>query len=114
MNIKILDAFCGAGGCSVGYKMACDKLGIDCEIVGVDVEPQKNYPYNFVQIDAIEYIQKHGAEYDFIHASPPCQAYSVTRNLYSVDAGSKPDLVSATRQALQNIGVSKMYQVRHL
>ena len=25
-----------------------------------------------------------------------------------------PDLVSATRQALQNIGESKMYQVRHL
>ena len=46
------------------------------EIVGVDIVFQPRYPFNFIQEDALEYLRNHGHEFDFIHASPPCQRYS--------------------------------------
>jgi DNA (cytosine-5)-methyltransferase 1 len=46
------------------------------EIVGVDIKPQPRYPFTFVQGDALEYIKAHGHEFDAIHASPPCQAFT--------------------------------------
>lgn len=75
---RLLDLCCKAGGASMGYFRA----GFT-QIVGVDLEPQKRYPFEFVQGDAIEYVAKHGAEFDLIHASPHCQGYSVTKTLTS-------------------------------
>ena len=57
--------------------MGYHRAGFD--VVGVDIESQKNYPFEFVQGDAIEYLLKHGGKYDAIHASPPCQAHSLTQ-----------------------------------
>ena len=63
-----LDLFCKAGGATRGYQMA------GFHMTGVDVEPQPRYVgERFVQADALEYRAKHGHEYDFVHASPPCQ-----------------------------------------
>ena len=45
-------------------------------VTGVDLSPQPNYPFAFVQSDAIQYLAEHGSEYDAIHASPPCQAFT--------------------------------------
>lgn len=70
MRPRLLDLFCGAGGCSVGYARA----GFD--VVGVDIEPQPDYPFEFVQMDALDWIRNGGMHYDAIHASPPCQAYT--------------------------------------
>ena len=96
-DMKLLDLYCCAGGGAMGYRLA----GFT-EIVGVDIHPQPRYPFTFVQGDALEYLSKHGREYDAIHASPPCQAYTV---LKSVCAGrSYPDLVAATRAKLTEIG----------
>lgn len=72
--MKLLDLFCGAGGCAVGYARA----GFT-EIVGVDIAPQPRYPFAFVQADAMEYMRTHWQEFDAIHASPPCQDYSITK-----------------------------------
>lgn len=74
--MRLLDLFCGAGGCAVGYHRA----GFD-EIVGVDIEWQPRYPFKFICADAMEYLAnvKRG-DYDMIHASPPCQGYSITRS----------------------------------
>ena len=95
--MKLLDTFCGAGGCSMGYHRA----GFD--VVGVDLHPQPHYPFEFVQGDAIEYIQAHGHEFDVIHASPPCQHYSGMQHIWD-NAKNHPDLIAETRKALQATG----------
>jgi DNA (cytosine-5)-methyltransferase 1 len=70
------------------------------EVVGVDNRHQKNYPFEFHQADAFAYLEQHGHEFDVIHASPPCQAYSVA----TPDKAKHPDLVGPVRTALQQVG----------
>lgn len=94
--LRCLDLFSGAGGAGMGYAQA------GYEVLGVDHLPQPRYPFPFVQADALEYLAgvKHG-DFDLIHASPPCQAYSVTRSIWGREY---PDLVAAVRSELQRIG----------
>lgn len=81
---KLLDLFCGAGGCSVGYHRA----GFD--VVGVDIVEQPDHPGNdlfstgfkFIRAEAISFARRHAHEYDAVHASPPCQAHSALRHLH--------------------------------
>jgi DNA (cytosine-5)-methyltransferase 1 len=51
--------------------MGYHRAGFD--VVGVDLEPQPHYPFEFVQDDALSYAIEHAHRYDAIHASPPCQ-----------------------------------------
>ena len=70
------------------------------EIVGVDNKPQPNYPFTFIQADALDYVVGHRYQFDAIHASPPCQRYSrLTRN-----RGHHPDLYAPTRELLLSSG----------
>ncbi len=86
--MRLLDLFCGAGGAAMGYSRA----GFT-EIVGVDNKPQPRYPFTFVLGDALEYVKAHGHEFDAIHASPPCQAYSSATRA----PGRHPDLYGSTQ-----------------
>jgi DNA (cytosine-5)-methyltransferase 1 len=97
---RLLDLFCGAGGAGVGYHRA----GFD--VVGVDIKPQPNYPFEFWHDDALEYLRQlcesvPSAEFSAIHASPPCQAYA---GLSSKD-GRHPDLIPPVRDLLRATGL---------
>jgi DNA (cytosine-5)-methyltransferase 1 len=73
---RLLDLFCGQGGAGWGYHLA----GFD--VTGVDIRPMPLHPpqMTFVHGDAIEYLKAHGHEYDAVHASPPCRAYTSARH----------------------------------
>ncbi len=90
MSPRLLDLYCGAGGAAMGYHRA----GFD--VLGVDINLQPRYPFEFVQGDALEYLAAHGHEYDAIHASPPCQRYSTM----TADPDRHPDLIAPTRALL--------------
>ena len=96
---RLLDLFCKAGGCTKGYQMA------GFHVTGIDIEPQHHYCGDeFIQCDAIEFIQLHGREYDAIHASPPCQGYSCLRFLPWLKNKSYPMLIDPTREELKKTG----------
>jgi DNA (cytosine-5)-methyltransferase 1 len=102
---RLLDLFCGAGGAGMGYHRA----GFD--VVGVDIRPQPRYPFAFVQFDALDALVPDGrvgsyvlADFDAIHASPPCQAYSIA-NRNNGSAHRHPALIEPVREALRASGL---------
>ena len=100
---RILDLFCKAGGAAKGYSDA------GFEVVGVDIVEQPNYPFTFVQMDAIEFLKTQDlSQFDAIHASPPCQAHSKCQHLSSArnngQYGNHQDFISETRTLLEQIG----------
>lgn len=101
---RLLDLFSGAGGAALGYSRA----GFD--VVGIDLaDHSRRYPFKFIQADAVEYLTAHGHEYDVIHASPPCQAYSVTRHSHNIQ---HPELIEPVRAAL--IASGKPYVIENV
>lgn len=63
------------------------------EVVGVDINPQPNYPFEFHQADAMTFDL---SGFDAIHASPPCQGYSTQ----TADRSKHPRLIAAIRERL--------------
>jgi DNA (cytosine-5)-methyltransferase 1 len=102
---RLLDLFSGAGGCSVGYARA------GFEVVGVDISPQPNFPFSFIQADALEalrYPSFSWGNFDAIHASPPCQAH--VKGMAAVNRAlgrdyDHADLVETTRDLLEQTGL---------
>ena len=97
--MKLLDLYCGGGGASYGYELA----GFD--VVGIDKEPQLKYKGNFIQADAIEYLKKHFNKFDVVHASPPCQKYSLASMQFRKTGKIYVDLIDITRKELQKTGL---------
>lgn len=97
-KLKLLDLYCCQGVCGYGFEQA----GFD--VTGVDIEPQPKHPSKFIQADAVEYLLSRGHEYDYIHASPPCQEHSTASMQFRILGKSYPDLIAATRAALISVG----------
>ena len=96
----LLDLFCCEGGAGEGYRRA----GFD--IVGVDNDPAvgRRYPGRFICADALEFAAEHGHEFDAIHASPPCEGYSIA-TAGNPEARAKYErLIHPTREVLMGIG----------
>lgn len=72
------------------------------EVVGVDIAPQRHYPFEFHQGDAIEFAKEHAHEFDVIHASPPCQVHSALR---AMAGPHRRDLIPQTREVLVASGL---------
>jgi DNA (cytosine-5)-methyltransferase 1 len=102
---RLLDLFAGAGGAGAGY-------ADDFDVAAVDITPQPRNPHEFFQADALEVLRILLAggtlgpyslsDFDGIHASPPCQAYTTlqkqSKRLY-------PDLVGPVRDLLRQTGL---------
>ncbi len=94
--MRILDLFCGGGGAAMGYSRA----GFD--IVGVDIEPQPDYPFEFIQGDVLQGLPS--LPFDAVHASPPCQAFTAYRRKGHGVGDTAVDLVPETRALLEEWG----------
>ncbi len=90
-RLKALDLFCCGGGASAGLVAA----GFD--VVGVDLEPQPDYPYEFVQGDALAFPTD---GFDFVWASPPCQGFTAYKRRKG-HVKPRPNLIPATRAKLK-------------
>lgn len=102
-RLKLLDVFCGAGGCSVGYR----RSGFD--VVGVDREAHPDYPYELIEADALAILADADllAGFDAIHASPPCQGYTTMSNRWRGNGGiadSHDSLINEVRHYLTTWG----------
>lgn len=111
---RLLDLFCGAGGCARGY------MDAGFEVVGVDIKPQPRFiGQHFIQADALELLtgfQRGGAwedgcghlwhlsDFAAIHASPPCQGYSIMNNLPWLKGRNYPLLILPTLEFLERTG----------
>lgn len=105
--MRLLDLFCGAGGCSVGYTRA----GFD--VVGVDIQPQPHYPYPLIIADALDVLNATDFLnwFDAIHASPPCQAYS-RATAWRGNRSTHPDLIAQIQTGLR--ATSKPYVIENV
>ncbi|MFG2825785.1 DNA cytosine methyltransferase [Kitasatospora sp. NPDC048365] len=97
-GLRVLDLCCCAGGAAMGYHSA------GFEVTGVDLDPQPNYPFEFVQADAVAYATANAHRFDLVHASPPCQTHSALTK--GTNKGrTYPDLVAPLRDTLTAAGV---------
>lgn len=85
--------------------MGYHRAGFD--VVGVDIEPQPNYPFEFHQADALAVLDGWLdllAMYGFaaVHASPICQGNS---NLRYFNEDEYADLITPTRERLDALGL---------
>ena len=106
----LLDLFCGLGGAGMGYHRA------GFEVIGVDIEPQPDYPFEFIQDDALELLRSGDVVPAIaVHASPPCQASSNATKGNRKRAGwmdEHIDLIPDTRRLLDAPAGARLAEAR--
>lgn len=103
---RVLDLFCGGGGCSVGYARA----GFDPH--GVDKHPMPHYP--FLSVEQADWRtvladREFVAGFDLIHASPVCKGYS---SLRALSDNEHPLEIPDVREAL--LATGKPYVIENV
>ncbi len=66
----------------------------------MDVDPQPNFPFEFIQADALGLPMDFLRSFDAIHASPPCQSYSVLAKRTG-NGDAWPRLIEPVRNLLE-------------
>lgn len=101
MTGRLLDLCCGAGIAADGYAAA------GFEVHGVDIFAQPEYPFCFVQGDALEVLTRGFGGYDAIHASFPCQAHTRAKHLRAAQGGTSrfDDLLTPGLELLRAVDV---------
>lgn len=106
----LLDLFCCEGGAGTGYQRA------GFRVIGVDINPQPFYPFEFIQADAMSYLGEimgpqwcwtgyRLSDFAAIHASPPCQFATVYGNNKAHVRDDHPNLIPVTRELLRQTGL---------
>lgn len=112
--MRVLDLYCGEGGAGMGYHQA------GYEVFGVDIADTGRYPFPIAKMDAVAAMVELNmgfevtfkrpwqtetlalSDFDFIHASPPCQRYSIAT--IGLRDKQYPDLIPVTRRLLIKSG----------
>ena len=102
-----VDLFCGAGGAAMGLH----RTGLFERIIGVDIEPQPDYPFVFCQTDATEFDLSQ-LRPDFVWASPPCQQFVSLAKMPRGGGTRALDLIEPTRSLLAGHPFSVIENVR--
>lgn len=104
----VLDLYSCAGGSGMGFARA------GFEPVGIDIEYQGSYPFEFHQEEALAYLTKvldndmrlpDGRRVHAVNASPPCQSYTALAKGTNNNSDAHPRLIEPTRELLQETGV---------
>lgn len=85
----------------VGQRLAITAQGSTRSLAWISSR-RPHYPFTFVQADAMTYPLD---GFDAIHASPPCQGYSIMRNLPWLRGYDYPLLIDPIRERLVDSGV---------
>jgi DNA (cytosine-5)-methyltransferase 1 len=107
----LLDLYCGAGGAGVGYYRA------GFNVFGVDIKPQPRYPFPYAVGDALLLLRSlldgdtvqfgphrlRMSDIDAVHASPPCQRFTVMQSL-ARNVEAHGDFLTPTRALLEEWG----------
>jgi DNA (cytosine-5)-methyltransferase 1 len=109
VGLRLLDAFSCAGLGAEGYRRA----GFEVVCLDLDHRPLKHARaagFETVQGDAVKLLNDHGfmAQFDAVHASPPCQVHSATRALANAQGkgtGRGIDLIPQTLEALHRLDI---------
>ena len=91
-----LDVCSGAGGASMGYFRAGYLM------TGADLVKQPNYPFRFMQADALDLLadRRFLDGFDLVHVSPPCQSKSRMSNCRPGLAATYADIIAQVRDLL--------------
>jgi DNA (cytosine-5)-methyltransferase 1 len=106
MLMRMLDLYCGEGLAAWGYW----RSGRFHTIVGIDNNPimRSRYSFDFLCGDALALDYEFLSQFDFVHASPPCQAYSKM----TPDRSKHPRLIAATHLML--VAAGKPYVIENV
>ena len=110
-KLLLLDLYSGSGIGATGYAEA----GFHVE--GVDIKPEKNYPYTHHVGDALAWLQSSEPEqFDVLHASPPCQYFTRAKHLRTAQGGksSSLDLLTPTLELLRKKWSHKIWVVENV
>ena len=95
---RLLDLFSGAAGAAMGYHRA----GFD--IVGWDIEPHPDNPFELIVGDAMAALRDRDylSTFDVVHASPPCPLFSAITPAHT--RAQHPDMLTPTLDRLHAWG----------